>query len=162
MAISVPITALVTVILTVLVYSLTFYCIISKRGYSSSPTVTSLEMKDNMAYSHISIGTSENTPTKSALYDSITTWVYFSYILCCFYHCLITLSNSLVIVNYSKSVTVTDYFLDLVINMSSSQIKSTYVIDECWYNICTQRWKWDCKTKRKKVTHALKATHLDY
>ena len=68
MAISLPITAIATVILTVLVYSLIFCCIISKKVYSPSPTVTSLEMKENLAY-----GTSGNICTKSVVYDIFTT-----------------------------------------------------------------------------------------
>ena len=83
MAISVPITAVVTVILTAIVFSLICYCIRSKGSYSPSPVtahfplatttvstsgVTSYEMKDNMAYGH-----SGRPTTTSDIYENIIT-----------------------------------------------------------------------------------------
>ena len=86
--ISVSITAIVTAIITAIVSSLiTYYCCIkSKGGYSpsaigspalyetpvSTSGVSSLEMRDNMAYGHVNIGTSGNIPTTSAVYDTVT------------------------------------------------------------------------------------------
>ena len=77
-------TAIITSILTFLI---TYYCCVKSKGdYSPSPTglsalyetpistsgVSSLEMKDNMAYGHVNIGTSGNVPT-TAVYDTVTT-----------------------------------------------------------------------------------------
>ena len=81
-AVSVLITALVTAIISCLI---TYYCCVkSKEGYSPSPTVlyeiplstsgvSSLEIKDNMAYGYVTIGTSENIPITSAVYDTVET-----------------------------------------------------------------------------------------
>ena len=84
--ISIPITAIMTAIITAILSSLiTFYCFFkSKGGYSPSATgppalyeppvstsgVSSLEMKDNMAYGHVTIDTSGNIPT-SVVYDTV-------------------------------------------------------------------------------------------
>ena len=83
--VSVPITAVITAIITIVI---TCYCCIkSKGGYPLSTThpptlyetpistkgVSSLEMKDNMAYGHVTIDTSKNIPTTSAVYDIVTT-----------------------------------------------------------------------------------------
>ena len=65
----------------------TYYCCVkSKGGYSpsvvstsvlydipvSTKNVSSLEMKDNMAYGHVTIGTSGNVPTTLAVYETVT------------------------------------------------------------------------------------------
>ena len=70
LAVSVPVTAIITAIITIFISN---YCYIKSKGsYSPSATacsalyetpvstsgVSSLEMKDNMAYGHVSIGTS--------------------------------------------------------------------------------------------------------
>ena len=83
MAINVSITAIVTVILTAIVFCLICYCIRSKVGYSSFPVTThfpvatttvstsgisSYEMKDNMAYGH-----SGRPTTTSDIYENIIT-----------------------------------------------------------------------------------------
>ena len=88
LVISIPITSVITAIVTIFI---TYYCCIKanyKGGHNTSATgppvlqyetpvptcgVSSLEMKDNMAYGHVIIGTSENIPTTSAVYDTITT-----------------------------------------------------------------------------------------
>ena len=86
--IAVPITAIVTAIITAIISSLvtSYCCVKSKGGYSpsaSSPSalyeiprttknVSSLEMKDNMAYGHVTIGTSGNVSTTSAVYETVT------------------------------------------------------------------------------------------
>ena len=81
LVVSVPITAVITI---VIIYCC---CVKSKGGYSPSPTgppvlyetpvstsgMSSFEMKDNMAYGHVTIGTSGNIPTTSAVYDTVTT-----------------------------------------------------------------------------------------
>ena len=84
-AVTVPITSVITAIVSSLI---TYYCCIkSKGGYYPSATappavyeipvstsgVSSLEMKDNMAYGHVTIGNSGNIPTTSAVYDTVTT-----------------------------------------------------------------------------------------
>ena len=88
-AIGVPIiTALVTTIIIAIISSLiTYYCCVKpKGGYSPSTTgppalyetpvptsgVSSLEMKDNMAYGHVTIGTCGNIST-IAVYETVTT-----------------------------------------------------------------------------------------
>ena len=78
MAISVSITAVVTVILTAIVFSLICYCIRPKGGYSPSPVtarfplatsgISSHEMKDNIAYGH-----SGRPTTTSDIYENIIT-----------------------------------------------------------------------------------------
>ena len=83
MAISIPITAIATVILTAIVFSLICCCIRSIGGRSPSPVIThfpvatttvstsgisSYEMKDNMAYGH-----SERPTTTSDIYENIIT-----------------------------------------------------------------------------------------
>ena len=82
--------SIITAIVTAIVSSLiTYYCCTkSKGGCSPSATgplalhetpastsgMSSLEMKDNMAYGHVTIGTiSGNIPTTSAVYDTVTT-----------------------------------------------------------------------------------------
>ena len=79
------ITAIITAIITIVITY--FCCVKSKGGYTPSVTglpalyetpistsgVSSLEMKDNMAYGHVTIGTSGNIPTTSAVYDTVTT-----------------------------------------------------------------------------------------
>ena len=86
--ITVPITAIVTAIITAIISSLiTSYCCVKSKGvYSPSATsppalyeipvsnknVSSLEMKDNMAYGHVTIDTSGNIPTTSAVYETVT------------------------------------------------------------------------------------------
>ena len=84
LVVSVPITAVITAIVSIVT---SYYCCIkSKGGYTPSATgpalyetpvstsgVSSLEMKDNMAYGHVTIGTSGNIPTTSTVYDTITT-----------------------------------------------------------------------------------------
>ena len=82
-AVSVPITAVVTAIISCLI---TYYCCVkSKEGYLPSPTdppalyktpvstsgVSSLEMKDNMAYGHVTIGTSGNIHSTSTVYETV-------------------------------------------------------------------------------------------
>ena len=85
LAISAPITAVITAITTILIA----YCCCykSKGGYTPSATgppalyetpvstsgMSSLEMKDNMAYGHVTIGTSGNITATSAVYDTVTT-----------------------------------------------------------------------------------------
>ena len=84
LALCVPITAVITTIISSLI---TYYCYIKSRGgYSSSSTglpapyetpvstsgMSSIEMKDNMAYGHVTIGTSGNIST-STVYDTVTT-----------------------------------------------------------------------------------------
>ena len=87
--VSIPITATVTAVITTILSSLiTYYCYIkSKGGYPPSITdppalyetpvstsgMSSLEMKDNMAYGHVTIGTSRNIPTISVVHDTIVT-----------------------------------------------------------------------------------------
>ena len=77
-----------TAVITAIVSPLVIYycCFKSKGGYYPSATgppalyetpistsgMSSLEMKDNMAYGHVTIGTSGNIPT-SAVYDTVTT-----------------------------------------------------------------------------------------
>ena len=78
-------TAVITAILSSLI---TFYCFFkSNRGYSPSATgppapyetpvstsgVSSLEMKDNMAYGHVTISTSGNISTTSTIYETVPT-----------------------------------------------------------------------------------------
>ena len=78
-------TAVITAIIT---FIITYYCCIKSKGGNSSSTtghpviydtpvstsgVSSLEMKDNMAHGHVTIGTSENIPTTSTVYDTVTT-----------------------------------------------------------------------------------------
>ena len=86
-SVSVSITAIVTAIVTtVITFILTYYCCIkSKCGNSPSTTdppviydtpvftsgVSSLEMKDNMAYGRVSIDTSGNIPSATVVYDNI-------------------------------------------------------------------------------------------
>ena len=84
LVVSVPITAVITAIVSI---STSYYCCIkSKGGYTPSATgpalyetsvstngMSSLEMKDNMAYGHVTISTSGNIPTPSAVYDTVTT-----------------------------------------------------------------------------------------
>ena len=94
------ITAVITAIVSIII---SYYCCIKSKGsYSPSATappvlngtpistsgVSSLEMKDNVAYSNVAIGTSGNMPTTSAVYYNVITWVY---ILCCFCCYLITI-----------------------------------------------------------------------
>ena len=77
-------TAATTAIIT---FFITYYCCVKSKGsYSPSATgppalyetpvstsgVSSLEMKDNMAYGHVTIGTSGNIPTTLAVYDTVT------------------------------------------------------------------------------------------
>ena len=87
--ISVPITAIVTAIITAIITILIvrYCCLKSKGDYSPSATgppalyetpvstsgVSSLEMKDNMAYGHVTIGSSGNVPTTSTIYDTVAT-----------------------------------------------------------------------------------------
>ena len=83
MAISISITFVATVIITAIVFSLICYCIRSKGGLPRSPSpvtayfpvatttvstsgVSSLEMKDNMAYGHIGRPTAT-----SVIYENI-------------------------------------------------------------------------------------------
>ena len=78
-------TAVTTAIIT---FIITYYCCIKSKGGNSSSTtgppviydtpvstsgVSSLEMKDNMAYGHVTIDTSGNIPTTSTVYDTVTT-----------------------------------------------------------------------------------------
>ena len=86
LVVSIPFTAVITAIITIVI---TYCCVKSKGGYSPSTTgpgppalyeipvstsgVSSLEMKDNMAYGHVTIGTSGNISTPSAVYDTVTT-----------------------------------------------------------------------------------------
>ena len=78
MKISVPITAIVTAIATAILSSfITFYCCVkSKRSYSLSTTgppssrVSQFEMKDNMAYCHVTIDNG-NKSTERVIYDNI-------------------------------------------------------------------------------------------
>ena len=85
LVVSVPITAVITAIVSIIT---SYYCCIkSKGGYSPSATapsvlyetpvstsgMSSLEMKDNMAYGHVTIGTSGNIPITSVVYDTVTT-----------------------------------------------------------------------------------------
>ena len=85
LAVSIPITSITTAIMTILII---YYCCIKfKGGYSLSVTglstlyefpvstsgMSSFEMKDNMAYGHVTIGTSGNRPNTSAVYDIVTT-----------------------------------------------------------------------------------------
>ena len=84
LVVSVPITAVTTAIVSIII---SYYCCIKSKGhYTPSATgpglyetpvftsgVSSLEMKDNMAYGHVSIGTSGNIPTTSTIYDNVTT-----------------------------------------------------------------------------------------
>ena len=85
LVVSVPITAVITAIVSIIT---SYYCCIkSKGGYSPSATgppalyetpvsisgMSSLVMKDNMAYGHVTIGTSGDIPTTSAVYDTVTT-----------------------------------------------------------------------------------------
>ena len=85
--ISIPITAIVTAVITAIMSSLvTSYCCVKSKGsYSSSATspsalyetpvsisgMSSLEMKDNMAYGHVTID-SRKIPTTSAVYETVT------------------------------------------------------------------------------------------
>ena len=87
--ISIPITAIVTAVITSIISSLvTYYCCFKSKGdYPLSATgpsalyetpvstsgVSSLEMKDNMAYGHVTIGTSGNISTTTAVYDTVST-----------------------------------------------------------------------------------------
>ena len=85
LVVSVPITAVLTAIVSIIT---SYYCCVkSKGGYTPSATgppvlcrtpvstsgVSSLEMKDNVAYDHVTIGTSGNTPTTSAVYYNVIT-----------------------------------------------------------------------------------------
>ena len=86
LVVSVPITAVITAIVSIIT---SYYCCIkAKESYSPSATgppapyetpvsisggMSPLEMKDNMAYGHVTIGTSENIPTTSTIYESVTT-----------------------------------------------------------------------------------------
>ena len=85
MVVSVPITAVITAIVSIIT---SYYCCVkSKGGYTPSGTgppilyetpvstsgVSSFEMKDNMAYGHVTISTSGNGPTTLAVYDTVTT-----------------------------------------------------------------------------------------
>ena len=85
LVVSVPITAIITAIVSIIT---SYYCCIkAKESYSPSATgppapyetpvsisgVSPLEMKDNMAYGHVTIGTSGNIPTTSTIYETVTT-----------------------------------------------------------------------------------------
>ena len=77
-----------SVFLLQLTIVITCCCIKSKGSYSHSTTgpgppvlyeipvsisgVSSLEMKDNMACGHLTIGTSGNIPTITGVYDTVT------------------------------------------------------------------------------------------
>ena len=78
MGISIAITAIVTAITTVVLSSfITYYCCLkSKRSYSPSVTgppnsgVSQFEMKDNMAYGHVTIDSGSKS-TERVIYDNI-------------------------------------------------------------------------------------------
>ena len=78
MGISVPITAIVTAITTAILSSfITYYCCVkSKRSYSPSVTgpsnsgVSQFEMKDNIAYGHVTIDNG-NRSTERVIYDNV-------------------------------------------------------------------------------------------
>ena len=85
LVVSVPITAVITAIVSIIT---SYYCCIkAKESYSPSATgspapyetpvsisgVSLLEMKDNMAYGHVTIGTSGNIPITSTIYETVTT-----------------------------------------------------------------------------------------
>ena len=81
LVVSVPITSIITIFIA-------YYCCIkSKGGYFPSATspsalyetpgftsgMSSLEMKDNLAYGHVTIGANGNITTTPAVYDTVTT-----------------------------------------------------------------------------------------
>ena len=80
-SISISITAIVTAVITAIVSSIfTYYCCVkSNQRYSSSvtgppdPTIdmSSLEIKDNIAYGHVTIDTSGNIHNATVVYDNI-------------------------------------------------------------------------------------------
>ena len=86
-SISVSITAVMTVIVTtVITLIITYYCCIKSKGGNSSSTTgppviydtpvstsgaSSLEVKDNMAYGHVTIDTSGNIHNGTIVYDNI-------------------------------------------------------------------------------------------
>ena len=78
MGISVPITAIATIITTAILSSfITYYCCVkSKRSYSPSVTgppnscSSQFEMKDNTAYGQVTID-SGNKSTERVIYDNV-------------------------------------------------------------------------------------------
>ena len=85
LVVSVPITAIITAIVSIII---SYYCCVkSKGGYSPSATgppalyetpvstsaLSSLEMKNNMAYGHVTIATIGIILTTSAVYDTVPT-----------------------------------------------------------------------------------------
>ena len=88
LVVSVPITAVITAIVSIII---SYYCCIkAKGGYSPSTSgpgppapyetpvstiggMSPLEMKDNMAYGHVTIGISGYIPTTSTIYETVTT-----------------------------------------------------------------------------------------
>ena len=74
------------IVTTVITFIITYYCCIKSKGGNSPLTTgppviydtpvftsgaSSLEMKDNIAYGHVTIGTSGNIHNATVVYDNI-------------------------------------------------------------------------------------------
>ena len=74
------------IVLTVIAFIIAYYCCIKSKGCNSPSTtdppviydipvftsgVSSLEMKDNIAYDHVTIDTSGKIPSATVVYDNI-------------------------------------------------------------------------------------------